>query len=240
MRRFIILTIFTLIFAFPHTISAKYVTVDKAGGVIVNVLADTDDVTLTPQRESLEITKLSDTTNTGSKSVQLQKNNDAVQILVANGQGKQTLSVTKEDTTLIEIEERPETQRVKIGVKDGLFTLKQKEFTATTSYPLTIDASSARLSAVTQTGEKFIAILPFEAIESAMRSKILTQVDGNQFSIIEEEQELQYKIIGKKVFDILSLYQFEIPVETYVSASNGEIVKIDSSTWYRFLNILVG
>jgi hypothetical protein len=163
-----------------------------------------------------------------------------VQILVANGQGKQTLSVTKEDTTLIEIEERPETQRVKIGVKDGLFTLKQKEFTATTSYPLTIDASSARLSAVTQTGEKFIAILPFEAIESAMRSKILTQVDGNQFSIIEEEQELQYKIIGKKVFDILSLYQFEIPVETYVSASNGEIVKIDSSTWYRFLNILVG
>lgn len=230
--------VYVCILSLPSSVRANYVTIDPNGEVTVNVLAVQDENTL--ERGTVSVTKLADNQTSTTPSVTLKKSNNRVQIVVANSEGEKELLFPEKTETLIEVEERPETQKLSIGLTDGKFSVRQKGFTALTDYPLTIDAESAHLVATTDSGDAFLSILPIEAAESTLRAGILSTVTNNTMELLSEDKNLQYKITGEKVFDILHVYEYRIPAEAYVSASDGSILKIDSSTWYRFMNFLVG
>ena len=216
---------------------ASYVTVSPEGKLVVKVLADQTE----KGGSSLAVTKLAENTVTNKMpAVTLTKNNDSVQMVVTNSDGTKELTVPEKTDTLVEIEERPETQKISIGLQNDQFFVRQKNYVALTHFPLTVDAQSAHLVAKGESGDTLLTILPMEAAESTLRSGILTKVTDNTMELIDEDHGLQYKITGEKVFSFLHIYDYTVPVEAYVSVTDGSILRIDSSTWYRFMNFLVG
>lgn len=233
--RFLLLFLLTFAVILPNQVSASYATITDSGEAVVNVLSDEDNQpSTTHKRMSLDI---STPDTLPSDKVSLYPKDGHVEMNITNKSGNHNLSVSQDDT-LLEIEERPATKKITIAYQNGLFVLSQNDFRALTQYPLTVDAKSAKLSVETETGQQFVGVLPVEAIDSAFRSGLIDRVADNNIVLIEDENQLTYKVTGTKIIDILSLYNYEIPVEAYVSASNGTILKINSETWYRFLNIL--
>ncbi len=233
-----IFIVFCLLF-FVHlpSIHASYVTVSPEGKLIVKVLADQ----IEKDGSSLSVTKLAENTiTTKTPAVTLTKNNNSVQMVVTNSDGTKELSVPEKTDTLVEIEERPETQKISIGVQADQFFVRQKNYIALTHFPLTVDAQSAHLVAKGESGETLLTILPMEAAESTLRSGIVSKITDNTMELIDQDHGLQYKITGEKVFSLLHIYDYTVPVEAYVSVTDGSILRIDSSTWYRFMNFLVG
>lgn len=224
-----------LFFSYSTSIHATYATISPEGEIVVKVLADEDE-----EGATFEVTKLAENTTTKTPGVKLTKANDSVQMLVTKSDGTKELQVPEKTDTLVEIEERPEVQKIAIGFNADQFFVKQKGYTALTHFPLTIDAQSAHLVATGENGDTLLTILPMEAAESTLRSGIVSTITDNTMHLIEKDRELQYKISGEKVFTFLNIYDYVVPVDTYVSVTDGTIEQIDSTTWYRFMNFLVG
>jgi hypothetical protein len=227
----------SLLIVYSSPTHASYVTVSPEGKLVVKVLADQTEA----DGSTLAVTKLAENTVSNSTpAVTLTKNKDSVQMVVTNSDGTKNLTVPEKTDTLIEIEERPETQKISIGVQADQFFLRQKNYIALTNFPLTVDAQSAHLVAKGESGDTLLSILPMEAAESMLRSGIITKVTDNTMQLVDEDHGLQYKITGEKIFSVLNVYDYIVPVEAYVSVTDGSILRIDSSTWYRFMNFLVG
>jgi hypothetical protein len=217
-------------------IQASYVTIDADGEVIMKVLANQVE----KNGSSIQVTKLAENViENATPAVKLTRNEDAVQMLITNTDGTKELHVPKKTDTLLEIEERPETQKITIGVQANQFFLRENKYIALTSLPLTIDAQSAHLVATSESGDAILSVLPMEAAEATLRSGFVTNITDNTMQILEEGNTLQYKISGEKVFNVLHVYDYSVPVDAYVSVADGSITKVDSSTWYRFINFLV-
>ncbi len=242
MRRLIVSSIIGLLYlSLAHPVHANYVTITNDGEIVTNVLSDTDEQIMKKGKpEKIDVTRVGEHELSTNPTVSLSKQDDKLQILVANAEGTKTLALPEKQDSLVEIEERPEIQRISIGFVDNQFSVRQRGFTALTNFPLTVDAKNARIVATTTTGDTFISVLPLEAVQSMIRSGIVTSVTDDMLTLQEEGNELQYKIKGEKIFSLLHIYDYAIPVEAYVSATDGTIKRIDSSTWYRFLNILMG
>jgi hypothetical protein len=237
MRKLIPFLSLTILLLSSSSTQASYVTIRNNGDVIIKVLANQ----IEKNGSSIQVTKLAENPieNT-TPAVKLTKNNDTVQMVVTNSDGTKELHIPEKTDTLIEIEERPETQKIAIGVQGEQFFLRENKYIALTPLPLTIDAQSAHLVATSDNGDTLLSILPLEAAEAVLRSGIVTKITDNTMQILEENNTLQYKISGEKTFSLLNVYDYTVPVDTYVSISDGSITKINSSTWYRFVNFLVG
>ena len=79
---------------------------------------------------------------------------------------------------------------------------------------------------------------PLEAVEAVLRTKLITKAVNPKIEIVEKERELQYIISGEKVFNILGIYEYSIPITSYISASTGEILSVDSPTWFKYVKFL--
>lgn len=235
MRSVLFSIIFGLLFFFSvEVIKASYVSISSNGSLIEKVLADEDEA------GTFSVTKIAENTVHSTPGVKLKKTNDSVQMVVTNADGTKELTVPEKTDTLIEIEERPKVQKIAIGVENDQFYVKQKEYIARTNFPLTVDAQSARLVATGESGDMLLSILPTEAAESALRSGIVSNITDNTMQLIENDRQLRYKISGEKIFSILHIYDYTVPVDAYISVTDGTIEQIDSSTWYRFMNFLLG
>lgn len=108
--------------------------------------------------------------------------------------------------------------------------------TATTDYPLTIDSKTAKLSATTPTGSRYIAILPFQAVESILRAKTITAISptGN-LQLVEENNNLLYLVSGTKDITFFKFYTHSFPVEGKVSALDGSIISTNEPPWLKIL-----
>jgi len=71
-----------------------------------------------------------------------------------------------------------------------------------------------------------------------LRAKFVNKIPDSNIELIEKDKELQYVIAGEKVFDILGLMEYSVPVTTFISASTGEILSIDSPTWFKYIKFL--
>src|SRR5258705_1021196 len=206
MRRIVLsLIVFCSLFIFVSTpVHATYVTVTKDGEVVTKVLADSDEQIMKKGKpEKIDVTKVGEHESNTNSTVTLSKENDKIQILVANAEGSRKLTVPEKLDSLVEIEERPEIQKISIGFIDNQFSVRQEGFTALTNFPLTVDAKNARVVATTTTGDTFISVLPLEAVQSMIRSGIVTSVTDNTLTMLEVGKELQYNIKGEKIFSIL-------------------------------------
>ncbi len=237
MRTVLSLLVASFVFAFFVPFAhASFLTIDKDGKIIEKVLATEAENT----NGTMKVIKLAESMVNTPPAVSLRKDNGSVQMVVTNTDGTKELHVPKKTDTLVEIEERPETQKIAIGVVGDQFFVREKNYTARTSYPIKIDAQSAHLSATAEGGDMLLTILPEEAAEATLRSGYVSKITDNTMELLENDGKLQYKISGEKIFSLLHVYDYTVPVDTFVSVSDGSITKIDSSTWFRFMNFLVG
>ncbi len=242
MKKIILATIFGfLIFVSANSpLYAALVTIDKNGEIIWNVLSEEDSQEIDiPQHSSIEIKKAAEMTPAPSSVVTLSKTDQKISLVVSANNETKELDVSKEDVSLVEIEERANVQKLAIGIKDGKFTLKQKGVLAETEYPVNIDSKTANLSLITPSGQRFISIFPLQAVESALRTKLMSRLSGRALNLFERDRELQYSVQGEKVFDFFKMYDYPIPVTFFVSASTGEILGLDAPLWFKVIGYLL-
>jgi hypothetical protein len=229
-----------LLISSSSTTKASLLVIEESGKVTWKVLSEQDSVNLEiPTHSYIEVKKAGDSQPNENALVELSKTNGKVNLIVVTGDEKRQVEIGSTNGDLIEIEERPEIQKVNIGVKDGKFSLYQKGISALTDFPIKIDPETAKLTIATESGERFLSILPFQAVQGVLRSKLITRVDGNKLDIIEQERELQYSFSGQKVFNIFNLFEYSVPVSLKVSASTGETVSIEGPVWYKVIGFFL-
>jgi len=242
MKRGIVYLVVTLFFLFtPSHAMAGLVVVEKNGDITWNVLSYTSEATLEiPKNDSLKIKKIASNIDSSSDTtISLSKVGEKVNLSVNNEGEETTLDVTNFGNELVEIEQRGVVQRATLLVRDGNFLIEQKDVTAVTSFPLTVDPASAALSVRTDSGLRLVSILPQEIYENLLRANIFDKlVSESDFRLIERETgELEYEISAEKIINLLRIYEFSVPLTTSVSVSTGEVVSIDQPVWLPLLSI---
>lgn len=241
--RYLAVTIITcfLSLVFTSSAQASLVTIEEGGEVVINVLSAEESIELEiPQREYLAVKDIVETDSSPDTRISFSKDGEEIRLNVSTAQGDKSLDVSNYLDPVVEIEERPQTQKLSIGVKNGLFEIKQKGITVQTDYEISIDPKTAGLTLKTPSGLRFLSILPLEAANSIFRTKLINRLPkGNAMKLVElEGRELAYEITGDKVISILNVYNHSIPVTTKISASTGEILTIDEPSWLKVFSFL--
>lgn len=240
MKKFMGLTLFSIFFfVFSSSADASLVTIKNTGEVIQNVLSLQDGIALVvPQSQDIEVTQ--EVSEEGEEeSVYLEKNGDSISLTVGEGVERKTFDITTWNEDLIEIEEREDTEKISIFVHDNKFAIEQGGFTTYTDYPINIDPKENRISLKTTSGSVFLAIFPIDAVQTVLRSKLLTR--AMNASLLEKDVgTLAYEIQGEKEINLFNITKYSVPVKTQVSASTGEILFVDQPVWLKVYNLLLG
>lgn len=241
-KKVISLAIGILAFAiFPSKLSAGLLVIDQKGNAVWKILSYEDDYSLEiPRHSSLEVKKISEEGGSAVGSViNLLKEKDKISLLVASENETREVDVSGVSGDLVVVEERPDVEQITVGVEGNKFSLQQEDIKAYTEFPVKIDSKTAELSLKTQSGERFLSILPIQAVETLIRAKVLTNVKDNKIELVEEDSELQYLIEGEKKLGLLDVFNYSVFVRLKVSASTGEILKIEAPVWYKVVAFLV-
>lgn len=222
-------------------VDASLVTVTKEGEVVVNVLAS--ETTLSaPSSSSLEIKEIKPSNEGVTSGVSLSNENGKIALNIVTSDGEKNLDVTGLGGDLIEVEERPEVNKVKIGFINGQFAIVQEEIVALTNFPININPENAKISLSTPSGLRYLSIFPKDAYVSGLRAKTLSKLkEGTNLTIIEAGgKELQYQLTGEKTLNLFNLISLDVPVGVTISAFNGEVVNIDQPIWLKVLGFMFG
>lgn len=209
--------IFASLFAVPT--KAAFVQIDPQGKVVWQVLG-------------YEI---------GVKSVALNETASS-QIALTNNNGKVVLNgvdVTDLKGDLVDISARGDSNDIKIGQQDGKFVFYENGVSAATSYPITIDPIKNQLTLSTDSGQRILSILPYEAAISLIRAKMIDSVDNNRMNLVENtDGQLQYVINGTRNINLFNVAKIDAKVISTVSATDGKIMKVDEPQWLKFFGFL--
>nr|AQS34463.1 hypothetical protein [uncultured bacterium] len=234
-----LLTLFALFFIFPASVNASLIVIDQKGEVVWNVLASETSLGI-PKSSEITVKTLPQGTPGANSLVSLLREGDRFTLNVKDGSQEKSLDVSQVGGEIIEIEERPQARRVKIGILGEKFLIEEEGTLALTDYPIKIDPTRAELSVVTDTGHRILPFLPKEAFEVAVRSRVISkQKDGETMQLIEGGQgELAYDISGEKTINLLNLFKLNVPVRTSISALTGEVLLVEQPTWLRVFGFL--
>lgn len=219
---------------------ASILVIGDEGAITWNVLSfDSSDLSI-PERSSLEVKGLAKGKTDANSVVSLEKETGGqISLTVASDNEKRKLDVSGIKEELIEVEERPTVERMTIGVYENSFSLMQKGIKALTEFPLSVNPKTAKIMIETPTGEKYLSILPYEAAETTLRTKWISKILNSQIKIIEEDREMQYQISGERVFNLLNIYEYSVPVEVRLSTSTGEVLSVKAPIWYKVIGFLL-
>ena len=221
------------------SVSAGLVTIDESGEVVWKVLAEEDYLSLeVPQSSSLEVKEAGSVELEEKSTVSLLRSDGKVNLLVKSGNTEKTLDVEGWKEDVVEVEERPQTQKLSISIEGDKFAIKQKGIKAVTSFPIKIDSESARVLLTTSAGDIFLAVMPYRAVETIFKSKLLNTITDNRIELTERQRELQYIVKGEKNINIANVYVYALPVEMRISALTGELIAVDSPSWFKYLGFL--
>lgn len=242
MRKLLFLLI---ILAFPlfyaKDANAAILHVDNEGEVIWNVLSYNNLLALgVNERNELEVKDVADSSVSKNDLISLRKEDDKILLEVDGEDGGKEIDVTSLGNDLVEIEERGDVRKVKIGLVDNKFAIEQNGIVATTEFPLKIDPKENTISLQTASGDIFLSILPVEAAETALRSKYISNVSGNNFNITQRDVGvLTYEVGGERVIKIFNIINYGVEVKAYISASTGEVIFVEQPTWLKILGVLM-
>jgi len=245
MKKYIFILVLFLFFS-ASTVVAKadsLLVVNGEGAVVWKVLSSTDSISLNiPQKEDIKITDIVNFDVNDDAIINLGKENGNISLNVDSiSGGNKSLDITNWQDDIIEVEERGETKKLAIRIKDGEFNIEQEGIAVATSYPINIDPKRNEISVQTPSGNRFLSVLPIDAVRSALRAKVFTRFIGQEASLIEGDNgELVYVLTGEKVLNLFNLVDYPVEVKTKVSVLTGEIVHIDQPPWLKVLSFLLG
>jgi hypothetical protein len=229
-----------LLLLFPQSVGASgLVTIDKAGQVVWNVLSSEDpkDLQITEPGD-VSVKQIAQLGNQTNASITLKKKDGQVSLEVLSDSGKKEIDVSDWQQNLVEIEERPEVQKLSIGLSGGKFSLKQGSIVALTDLPIDVDAKLARLSVQTSTGTRFVSILPRQAAYSLLQAKYISELNSSMELKESSDTNIVYHISGERVINLFNVYNYRVPVDGEVSASTGEIVSVNEPIWLKVIGFI--
>src|SRR4030042_2516512 len=241
-KRFLVTITFVFLFLIlgSSVIEASILSVGKNGEITWKVLSEQDSLDMdVPAHSYIEVKKVENNTVDPKSSIELSKSGDKISLYVFNDNEKRQIDIKNPNGDLIEIEERAEIQKINIGVRNDKFSLQQKGISALTEFPIKIDPQTAKLTVGTKSGDRFLSVLPYQAVPGVLRTKLISRVNDNRLEIIEEGRELQYSFSGEKIFNILGFFEYSIPVSLKVSATTGETVSIEGPAWYKVIGFFL-
>ena len=241
MRKLTFCLAFLLLLFSASNVGAALIEITKDGEISWNVLSSEAIALEVPKRASLEVKDVAEDRYPDPETkVTMIRDNDRIEMNIATREGERIRDVTNYQDDLIEIEERGEVATFKIRIVEEKFIIEQQGVLAITEFPINIDARKAEVSVVTPSGQRYLAVLPREAVNSAFRAKAVTKLPAGQEIILDEGSsgELSYIISGERVINLLNLFDFGIPVTAFVSATTGEVLSVDQPTWLRILGFL--
>lgn len=221
-------------------VHAAFVHILPDGKTIWNVLGD--ETALTVQKpEKIDITNVTNNNLALSDAqVSLTKTagSDNVVLDVKNETGDHQADVTNIKDNLVEIESRPQTQKIAISYKEGNFLITENGNTAKTVFPITVDAKTNQLSVTTPSGSRVLTVLPYEATANALKANLLTQEPDSSEITENANGQLSYLLAGKKELNFFNLFPYKFDTKVYISAVTGEVLKVDSPGWLKILGFL--
>lgn len=166
------------------------------------------------------------------------------EIVLENNKGAVSLNdvdLANIDEEIIEFEKAVASEKVSILAEDDKFLIRQRGVSAETDFPIKISEAEDNIVLETATGERFLVILPYEALLQAVRSNYIRDIgdEGKIYIVESEEGELAYKIVGEKNYSIFKFVDVPVEVNAYISALTGNVLEIDQPAWSRVLNFLL-
>jgi len=242
MRNILVVPFILLLLFSPSAVHASLVNVTSGGEVIVKVLSQEDSVELEiPRSDQLIVKDVVEVNSNPSAKLSLTREEGKVELSVTSDRGDKSLDVSGYSGEIIYIEERPQVNKISIGLEGDEFTITEKGITALTTYEINVDPENATLTLATPSGGRFLAILPKQAVDSLLRAKTITVISqSNVINLLERDGGLQYVVSGVKRLNLFNLLNFPIDVTAYVSASTGEIVEIEQPQWLPIVGYLLG
>jgi hypothetical protein len=137
---------------------------------------------------------------------------------------------------------------IEIGTSSSNLVIGKNKIKAKTNFPLSVDPETNQLIVTTPKGQKIVTVLPDQAIQNMLSKKVLSEVDlgetdenANEESEIElenREDQVVYKIKGKKEHKLIGFIPVKTDTTAYVSAENGEVVAKDESLLSKLIDFL--
>jgi len=224
MRYSLLAFLVALAIFFPKNTQAAIVSVDLDQEINLNVLG---------------ITNLAlKTVSSKIEEVNLYEDNGKIVMNVGNGDRTSEMDLSGYEEEIIEIEKAREPERVSILADGSGFLIRQRGISAKTVYPLKFKSKEEEITVETESGERFVAVLPYEAVTQIIRSNIISDMEeGGRVELVErEEGELAYKINGKKEISLFRFLNIPVDVSAYVSALTGKVLEIEEPVWSRVLS----
>lgn len=233
-----ILFILSLFYLVKET-KASLITVTNEGNIVINVLSSEESIELEVEKSNIEVKEIAESTPEPGSKISLLREEGKAKLSVLVGSKEQILDISDYKNSVVEIETRPEIEKITIAVQKDLFTIKQRGVTAETDLSIDINPDNAGITVETPYGFKFLSILPKEAVDIILRSKYINNIEKEKnIFLIEEEKDIAYKIDGEKVINLFNVFEFATPVSAKVSASTGEVLNLEQPTWLKVIGFL--
>ena len=235
----LVVSLLALVFIFPKSASANFVSVNPKGEIVYSVLSASDELSLEiPKSAELKVKEVAKEKPSSEGIISLSNADNKISMSVDYGSSKEQFSFSQSNDELIQIEERPAVQQLSIGLDGDKFTLVQRGITALTNFPISVNSKTAKITVTTERGDRIVSVLPYGAVESLLKAKILSNVNENKLDLVESDSELAYHVVSAKLLNLLDVYSYSVPVSAYVSASTGEVVKVEAPIWFRFIDFI--
>lgn len=200
------------------------------------------ETSITPQKVKSEIRQ-------GDLRVKFEIENGKVKIetKVKQPEDEVELEDEAEDEAVKEVEAELEKDNLKIATAPGQIALVNKKVGALTNFPISVNPTTKELTVTTPEGSKVVTVLPQQAIDNLLTSRVMTEVESekvdNSLASIEDlvsletkEGVLVYKVKGIKTHRLLGFIPIKTQVEAFVSAENGAVTESTDSLLGRILN----
>jgi hypothetical protein len=168
------------------------------------------------------------------------------------------LEATEEAEIIKDAKKELDDDDIQIATGSAELGFTQKGRRVRTNFPLSVNPTTGQLFVTTPSGTKMVAVLPQQAIENMIEAGVLTRTEEPQApptlvgssaaqvlssgssSIVLAELNNQptYEISGIKEQKMLGIIPVDIKIKTFVSATDGSLVKIQEDFLTRLLDLL--
>ncbi len=194
----------------------------------------------------------------GTTKVELEKGELKIKYRFENGsllakvENEEGEEVEVEEDELNELENKIETKLEKEGIKvtsqGAALLFSKNNIAALSRLPLAISTETNKLIVTTPKGERLVAVLPDDAVNRIFKLNVIDSLEnaassglsGGEKQDIElttRNDELVYKILGKRTYRLFAFIPIQASVEAQVSAETGQLVSVDKPIFTRFIDL---
>ncbi len=227
-RIILIFTVFITLLLFSAQYSfAAMLTFSLGGEVYWNVLGINED--------SLEVKKIADNLNIGAGNI-VSLVNDNGKVLLSYGEKQ--MDITGYGENIVEIEQKEPPNSLFIKSSEDGFSLIQRGIEVSTTFPIKVNTPRNRLSVETATGEHYLTILPYDAVNLVLKTNIISNL--TDALLVEKEQGgLIYEVNGYKEIVLFNIFLIQIPIKAEISVATGSVVKVEQPLWYSIMDFML-